>query len=264
MLDLLRALWRYRFFIVSSVRNDLRARFARSHLGAAWMVLQPLAQVAIFSLVLSEVLAARLPGSPSKSAYAIYLMAGLLSWSLFSEITSRCLTLFVDNAGLMKKMVFPRICLPVIVVGAALLNNLLLFVAMLLIFGLMGHAPSLELAWLLPLTGLTTAFSLGLGLMLGVLNVFLRDVGQVMGIVLQMWFWLTPIVYMPSIVPGGFQSWIAVNPMTPVVQAYQQAILHGQSPDAMGLAWVAGVAALLLLVALLLFRRASPDMVDVL
>jgi len=257
-------LWRYRFFIVSSVRNDLRARFARSHFGAAWMVLQPLAQVAIFSLVLSEVLAARLPGTTSKSAYAIYLMAGLLSWSLFSEITSRCLTLFVDNAGLLKKMVFPRICLPVIVVGSALLNNLLLFMAMLLIFALMGHAPSLELAWLLPLTALTVAFSLGLGLMMGVLNVFLRDVGQVMAIVLQLWFWLTPIVYMPSIVPGGFQSWIALNPMTPIVQAYQQSILHGQAPDLVGMAWVVGLAALLLVLALLLFRRASPDMVDVL
>lgn len=264
MLELFRALWRYRFFIVSSVRNDLRARFARSHLGAAWMVLQPLAQVAIFSLVLSEVLAARLPGTTSKSAYAIYLMAGLMSWSLFSEITSRCLTLFVDNASLLKKMVFPRICLPIIVVGSALLNNLLLLLAMLLIFALMGHPPSLALAWLLPLTALTVAFALGLGLLLGVLNVFLRDVGQVMGIVLQMWFWLTPIVYMSSIVPVGFQSWIALNPLTPIVRAYQQSILYGQTPDLAALGWVAGLAILLLAVALLLFRRASPDMVDVL
>lgn len=264
MLELFRALRRYRFFIVSSVRNDLRARVARSHLGAAWMVLQPLAQVAIFSLVLSEVLAARLPGTTSKSAYAIYLMAGLLSWSLFIEITSRCLTVFVDNAGLLKKMVFPRICLPIIVVGSALLNNLLLFLAMLLIFALIGHSPSLELAWLLPLTALTVGFALGLGLMLGVLNVFLRDVGQVMTIVLQLWFWLTPIVYMANIVPGSFQWWIALNPMTPIVRAYQQAILYGQSPDITGLAWVVGLSALLLAVALLLFRRASSDMVDVL
>ena len=264
MLELFRALWRYRFFIVSSVRNDLRARVARSHFGAAWMVLQPLAQVAIFSLVLSEVLAARLPGMTSKGAYAIYLMAGLLSWSLFVEITSRCLTLFLDNAGLLKKMVFPRICLPIIVVGSALLNNVLLFLAMGLIFALMGHPPSLELAWLLPLTLLTVGFALGLGLLLGVLNVFLRDVGQVMTIVLQLWFWLTPIVYMANVVPGSFQSWIALNPMTPIVRAYQQVILYGHSPDLAGLAWVVGVAALLLVVALLLFRRASPDMVDVL
>lgn len=259
-----RALWRYRYFIASSVRNDLRARVARSHFGAAWMVLQPLAQVAIFTLVLSEVLAARLPGAAGKYDYAIYLMAGLLAWSLFSEITSRCLTIFVDNAGLLKKIVFPRICLPMIVVGSALLNNLLLLVAMLLIFALMGHSPAIAIAWLLPLAALTVAFALGLGLMLGVLNVFLRDIAQVMTIMLQLWFWLTPIVYMPGILPDRFQAWIAINPMSPIVHAYQQAILVGQAPDPASLAWVAGLALLMLGAALLLFRRAAPDMVDVL
>ena len=264
MLELYRALWRYRFFIVSSVRNDLRARVARSHLGAAWMVLQPLAQVAIFSLVLSEVLAARLPGTTSKHAYAIYLMSGSLAWSLFSEITSRCLSIFVDNAGLLKKIVFPRICLPLIVVGSALVNSLLLFIAMLAIFLLMGHVPTIELLWLLPLTALTVAFALGLGLLLGVLNVFVRDVGQVMVIVLQLWFWLTPIVYMPSIVPGPFQHWLALNPMVPIVQAYQHVILYQVSPTGAGLLWVAGLAIALLAAALLLFRHAAPDKVDVL
>ncbi len=264
VLELYRALWRYRFFIASSVRNDLRARVARSHLGAAWMVLQPLAQVAIFSLVLSEVLAARLPGTTSKHAYAIYLMSGSLAWSLFSEITSRCLSIFVDNASLLKKIVFPRICLPLIVVGSALVNSLLLFIAMMAIFLLMGHLPTVELLWLLPLVAVTVAFALGLGLLLGVLNVFVRDIGQVMVIVLQLWFWLTPIVYMPSIVPGQFQSWLAFNPMLPIVQAYQQVILYQQAPIGHGVFWVAGLALLLLGAALLLFRRAAPDMVDVL
>ena len=264
MQDLFRALWRFRYFIASSVRNDLRARVARSHLGAAWMVLQPLAQVAIFTLVLSEVLAARLPGTSSKHAYAIYLMSGSLAWSLFNEITSRCLTIFVDNAGLLKKMVFPRICLPLIVVGSAMVNSFLLFMAMLGIFLLMGHLPTVELLWLLPLAAVTVAFALGLGLLLGVVNVFVRDVGQVMTIVLQLWFWLTPIVYMPSIVPAQFRHWMALNPMVPIVEAYQRVILYQQAPTGMGTLWVAGLSALLLGAAMLLFRRAAPDMVDVL
>jgi lipopolysaccharide transport system permease protein len=128
----------------------------------------------------------------------------------------------------------------------------------------MGHSPAIAIAWLLPLAALTVAFALGLGLMLGVLNVFLRDIAQVMTIMLQLWFWLTPIVYMPGILPGRFQAWIAINPMSPIVHAYQQAILVGQAPDLASLAWVAGLAALLLGAALLLFRRAAPDMVDVL
>lgn len=264
MLDLLRALWRYRFFMASSIRNEFRARVARSQLGAAWTVLQPLAQVAIFTLVLSQVLGAKLPGVSSGNAYAIYLMAGLLCWSLFIEITSRCLTVFVDNAGLLKKMVFPRVCLPMIVVGSALLNNLLLFLAMLLVFALLGHTPTASLLWLAPLVLVTTAFALGFGLLLGVLNVFIRDIGQVMSIVLQLWFWLTPIVYMPSIVPERFQAWLQANPMTPLVHAYQQAILYQQAPAGWAVPAVCLVALVLLAASMLLFRRAAPDMVDVL
>jgi lipopolysaccharide transport system permease protein len=264
VLELFRALWRYRYFIASSVRNEFRARVARSQLGAAWMVLQPLAQVAIFALVLSEVLAARLPGTTNTHAYAIYLMAGSLAWSLFNEITGRCLNVFVENAGLLKKIVFPRICLPIVVVGSALVNSLLLFLAMVLIFALMGHMPGLELLWLLPVLALTVAFALGLGLLLGVLNVFLRDVGQVMAIVLQLWFWLTPIVYMPSIVPAAYRPMFELNPLYPIVRASQQIILYQRAPDGAGLLWVAGLSVLLLGAALLLFRRASPDMVDVL
>ena len=264
MLELFRALWRYRYFVASSVRNEFRARVARSQFGAAWMVLQPLAQVAIFTLVLSEVLAAKLPGMTGAHGYAIYLMAGMLVWSLFLEITSRCLTIFVDNASLLKKIVFPRICLPIIVVGSALVNSVLLFLAMALIFALMGHAPGWEWLWLLPVLATTVAFALGLGLLLGVLNVFVRDVGQVMTIVLQLWFWMTPVVYVASVVPEAFRRVLAFNPLTPLVQASQQAILYQRAPDLAGLTWVALVAVLLLGAAMLLFRRASPDMVDVL
>ena len=118
MLELFKSLWDYRGFVFSSIRNEFSARFARSRLGGLWMIINPLAQVAIYALVLSNVLAAKLPGIDNKYAYALYLMAGMLAWSLFSEIISRCLTLFIDQGNLMKKMRFPRITLPVIVVGS--------------------------------------------------------------------------------------------------------------------------------------------------
>ncbi len=264
MKDLLWALWRYRYFVASSIRNELRARFERSRFGAAWMILQPLAQAAIFAVVLSKVLAARLPGVDSGSAYPVYLMAGMAAWALFAEILSRCLIVFVESAGLLKKIVFPRICLPVIVVGTALVNNALLLLATLIISVAMGSPLFPTLLWLPLLMGLTVAFALGLGLFLGVLNVFLRDVGQVMTVVLQLWFWLTPVVYVSSIVPERFKAFMLVNPMYPIVTAYQQVILFGKAPELSGLAWVAGVSIALLLLALVTFRRAAPEMVDAL
>lgn len=106
MLELFKSLWSYRGFVFSSIRNEFSARFARSRLGGLWMIINPLAQVAIYALVLSNVLAAKLPGIDNKYAYALYLMAGMLAWSLFSEIIGRCLTLFIDQGNLMKKCDF--------------------------------------------------------------------------------------------------------------------------------------------------------------
>src|SRR5215475_5615660 len=115
---LLRA-WRYRHFIFSSIKNEFLSRFARSRLGGLWMVIHPLAQVLIFAFILSAVLSSKLPGIANRYGYAVYLMAGTLAWSLFSELISRSLTVFVDHGNLLKKMMFPRICLPVIVSGSA-------------------------------------------------------------------------------------------------------------------------------------------------
>lgn len=264
MLGLFRSLWEYRGFVWSSIRNEFVARFARSRLGGLWMIINPLAQVAIYALVLSNVLAAKLPGIDNKYSYALYLMAGILAWSLFSEIVGRCLTLFIDQGNLMKKMRFPRITLPVIVVGSCLLNYVLLFAALLLVFALFGQELSLQLFWIIPLTVVVTALAVGIGLVLGILNVFVRDTGQVVPIVMQAWFWLTPIVYPATIIPEDFKGFMAFNPMYPIATAFHDALVYSRMPNIEGLMVPTLVAVLLLLLGLIMFRRAAPEMVDVL
>ncbi|MGD2054609.1 MAG: ABC transporter permease, partial [Gammaproteobacteria bacterium] len=148
MKGMLLAAWRYRHFIFSSIRNDFRARVSRSKLGGAWMILHPLTQVLMYAIVLSAVLSAKLPGIDNQFAYAIYLTAGMLAWSLFSETITRCLTIFIDNGNLLKKVAFPRICLPLIVGGSSLVNNLLLLLTIVVIFTFLGHLPTLELLWM--------------------------------------------------------------------------------------------------------------------
>jgi lipopolysaccharide transport system permease protein len=257
--------WRYRHFIASSIRAEIRARFARSRLGGLWMIVHPLAQAAIFALVLAGLMSARLPGAAGDgSAYARYLLAGLLAWTLFADVVNRCLTLFIDNANLLKKLRFPRICLPVIAAGSALLNNVLLLVAVCIVFAVLGHFPLACLLWVPALMLLTLALALAIGLLLGVANVFVRDVGQVVPIILQFGFWLAPIAYPPDIVPARLRPLLSLNPMTPLVQGYQDALVYGRAPDLGALAWVAIASLLLLAAALALFRRASPEMVDVL
>lgn len=257
--------WRYRHFIVSSIQSEFRARFVRSRLGGLWMIIHPLAQAAIFALILAEVMAAKLEGMANdKYAYAIYLLSGMLGWSLFSEVVSRCLTLFIDNGNLLKKVVFPRITLPLIVAGSALFNNVLLFLAVVAVFGVLGHVPGAQIAWVPLLMLLTLALGLGVGLLLGVFNVFVRDVGQVVPVALQLGFWFTPIVYTANIVPADLRVILRLNPMTTIVQSFQSAMLFNTAPDLVALGELALAIVVLLGGGLFMFRRASAEMADVL
>jgi lipopolysaccharide transport system permease protein len=261
---MLLALWRYRFFVLSSIKTELRSKFVRSRLGGLWMILNPLSQVLIFAFVLSAVLSARLPGIDNQYAYALYLMAGILGWSLFAEIINRCLTLFIDNGNILKKLVFPKIALPLIVTGSALVNNALLFVAILLIFGVLGHWPGTALIWLPVLMVINISLALGLGLALGVLNVFIRDIGQIIPVIMQFLYWFTPIVYMSNIIPEQYQKWLVLNPLIPLITGYQNVLLYNKEPDWAGLGVIILIASVSLVFSLLLFRKASPEMVDLL
>lgn len=260
---MLSAGWMYRGFVVSSIVNEFRSRLARSRFGLAWVVIHPLAQVLIFATILSNVLAAKLDGVDNRYAYAMYLVSGIACWALFSEIVQRCLTVFIDNASLLKRVQFPRICLPLIAIGIALVANLALLLAALLIMPMLGFVPGVELLWLPVLLLLTVALASGFGLLLGTLNVFARDIGQVMAVVLQFWFWVTPIVYPISIVPEAFRATLAFNPVVPLVGGYHDVMVFGRMPGE-GLLWVAFVSAVLLALSWLVFRRASAEIVDVL
>jgi lipopolysaccharide transport system permease protein len=262
MFGMLGSAWRFRFFISSSIRTELRVKFVRSRLGGLWMILNPLAQVLIFAFILSAVLSAKLPGIDNRYAYAIYLMSGTLCWALFSEVISRCLTLFIDNGNILKKLAFPRIALPLIVAGSALVNNVLLFFAILLIFGVLGHMPGTALLCLPLLMAVTLALALGLGLALGVLNVFMRDIGQVVPVLIQFIYWFTPVVYMIDIIPAEYRGWLVLNPLVGLVTSYHNVLLYNRMPDWASLAGTALLAVILLGFSLVLFRKASPEMVD--
>lgn len=261
---MLASAWRYRGFIASSIVVEFRARFARSRFGALWMIVQPLVQVAIFSLVLADLLSARLPGMGGRYAYVIYLMAGMLCWALFADVVSRCLTIFIENGNLIKKISFPRVSLPLIVSGVALINNAVLFLAIFIALVVLGHHAFAGYVWLPALIVLNLAFATGIGIVCGVLNVFARDTGQVVPVLLQVLYWFTPIVYTANVLPDAFRGWLRFNPLHPLVSAYQDVILFGRAPDWPALVPVAILATALLLLALFMFRRASAEMPDVL
>lgn len=264
MLNQLRLAWAYRYFILSSIRNDLFTRFTRSKLGSVWALVNPLVMVAIYAVVLSAVLSAKLPGIDNPYAYAIYLTSGTMGWTLFSEVLTRCLGLFTGNADLIKKMSFPKITLPLIVLGSSLVNSVFLFAAILVIFAFLGHFPGPEILWVPVLQIVTALMAIGVGIIVGVLNVFLRDIEQVVPILLQLLFWFTPIVYPASVVPAALRPWMNLNPVYPLISGYHDVLTFQRSPDPTALAVTVVGALVLMAVGLFLVLRASPEMADVL
>ncbi len=261
---MLLAVWAYRFFIISSIKTEFQSRFVRSKLGGFWMILHPLAQVLVYALILSQIMKAKLPGIESQYAYPIYILSGMVAWTLFSDILNRFLSIFIDNGNLLKKVSFPKLALPLISIGSALVNFILLLTTMFIVFGFLGHFPYHELHWLPLLILLTLGLATGIGLFLGTLNIFIRDIGQIMVVVLNFWFWLTPIVYMLSIVPEKYHWLIMLNPMTGIIMGYQNILVYDKVPDISVLLYPTLLMIIMLLLSLVTFKKANEEMADVL
>jgi lipopolysaccharide transport system permease protein len=132
------------------------------------------------------------------------------------------------------------------------------------VFAVLGHYPGSHALWLPILMGLTLLLGMGVGIILGALNVFMRDIGQVVPVILQALFWLTPIVYSIDVLPERYHDWFQLNPLYPLVTSYQKVLVFGEPPLWGSLAWLVLAAAVTWMVALLVFRRSSAEMVDAL
>jgi lipopolysaccharide transport system permease protein len=259
---MLRGLWAYRGFVLGSVKREFQSKYSNAVLGAVWSLLSPLAMILVYTVIFAEVMRAKLPGSDNTFAYSIYLCAGILTWGLFAEIVARAQTMFIEQANLLKKISFPRICLPIIVVLNALLNFGIIFGLFTVFLLATGNFPGAVFAAVLPVLALQVLFAIGLGMIIGVLNVFFRDVGQFFSIFIQFWFWFTPIVYPASILPEPIRALLVWNPMAPIIGAYQTILVKGQPPHWASLAIPLVLAVLMCVLGMRLFRKRSGEMVD--
>jgi lipopolysaccharide transport system permease protein len=259
---MLRSVWAYRGFVLGSVKREFQSKYGNAILGAAWSILSPLAMILVYTVIFAQVMRSKLPGSDSTFAYSIYLCAGILTWGMFSEIVARAQTMFIEQANLIKKISFPRICLPLIIVLNALLNFAIIFGLFIVFLIASGNFPGWVLVAIVPVLILQVVFAIGLGMILGVLNVFFRDVGQFFNIFIQFWFWFTPIVYPVSILPEPIRALLIWNPMAPIIGAYQTILVNGHAPEWQSLLPASILSLLLCMFGMRLFRKRSGEMVD--
>lgn len=231
-------------------------------LGALWTIINPLAMIIVYTVIFSQVMQARLPGIDGAFVYSVFLMAGLLPWGLLVDLISRGPNLFLDQSNLLKKVQFPKGALLLIAISNALINFGIIFTLFLCFLILSGQFPGLVILAVIPLLVLQVFLAAGLMLILGILNIFFRDVAPSTSIVLQFGFWFTPILYSEKMIPVAYHVYLHLNPLSPLFKAYQDIFLDGIWP-----AWGSLLPLLLLSLflnwlGLFLFSRRSEEMVD--
>jgi lipopolysaccharide transport system permease protein len=258
-----KSILQYKEFIYSCVKREFQAKYKGSIFGVAWAIFHPLALIFVYTVIFSNIMKNRLAGMTDVPyAYSLYLCSGVLTWGLFTETLTRCTNVFLDNSNLMKKVFFPRICLPVITMLSSFLNFIIAFVLFLLFMLIIGKFPVTLFPTFFVVLFVQTVFAVTLGVGLGVLNVFFRDIGQFLAMILQFWFWFTPVVYPSNIVPQRLQNLLYLNPMYHVIHAYQNIFVYNKLPD---FKWLGAVLVLSVIMgywALYLYRKHVGEMVD--
>lgn len=205
------------------VQRELRSRYAGSILGSVWNIIHPLFLIGIYILVFSSVMVKA--GAATRGSYVVHLCAGLIPWLVFSEIVLRSTGLLGENANFLKKLAIPHEILHVSVYFHAMIIHSISTAALIGLLLLFGVPLGPEVLLSFPILAGIGLAAMGIGMILSVLNLLLKDIGQITTIALQMLFWLTPIVYVPGILPGGREGpvyrLLAHNPILGYVSGMQ-------------------------------------------
>jgi lipopolysaccharide transport system permease protein len=231
-----RTIWRNRGLIRVMVRRDILGRYRGSFGGAFWTIINPLLLMLTYYFVFGVVLRSRFGADTSKSGFALYFLAGMLPWLAFSEAAGRASGVMIEHRNFVKKLVFAVETLPVNLVAAGLITELfavLLYCGFLLVTR--GQIPATVL-WLPVLLIPQLLFTAGIAWFLAGLGVFVRDLGQIMGFVLTLWFFTTPICYPEDQLPASAAAVLTKNPIYILVRGYRAIFLESHNP-AFGSLW---------------------------
>jgi lipopolysaccharide transport system permease protein len=263
---LVASLWRNRGLIAQMARREVVGRYKGSVIGLLWSFLNPVFMLAMYTFVFSVVFKARwgAGSGDSRSQFAIVLFVGMIVHSLFAEVLNRAPSLVLGNVAYVKKIVFPLEVLPVVSLCAALFHAsvslLVLLAASALMNGAVPFTAILVVPVLLPLMLLT----LGLAWSLASLGVFLRDVGQTIGLVLIVLMYFAPVFYPVSALPAEFRPWLMLNPITFPIEQARAVLILGKLPDWEGLLVYTLVAALVAWAGFAWFQKTRKGFANVL
>lgn len=260
----LQSIWRHRLLVLRLARRDLEARYRGSVLGLFWAVLTPLLMMGVYTFVFSVVFQARWGNSTGgKAEFALLLLSGLILFTIFSDCVARAPGLMLENVSYIKKVVFPLEILPAVTLAVALANATIGFVILEIFAALLFGVPPLT-TLLFPLILLPLClFTLGVTWFLSSLGVFLRDIKQMVGVLVTVLMFLSPIFYPVSAIPEAYRPLILLNPLTLLLEHAREALFWGRVPNP--LEWLActAVAALVAWLGYVWFQKTRKAFADV-
>jgi len=255
----LRDLWIYRDLLFILAERDIKLRYKQTILGIAWVILQPLVTAIIFTIVFGNF--ARMPseGLP----YILFVFAGLLPWNLFSSSLSRAGGSLVSNAGLISKIYFPRLLVPIASVGAILVDFAVAFAVTMILMVYFGIPFTWRLAALPYFLLITLLTSMGVSLLISALSVYYRDFMYALPFLIQAWTYASPVVYSMSIIPEQWRWAVSINPAIGFIEGFRWSLLGSQGLTR-EMFLISTISAIVFFVfGLIVFRRVERGFADV-
>ncbi|MBK3745194.1 ABC transporter permease [Paraburkholderia aspalathi] len=265
LLSSLHSIYSHRGLIISLTKREIFGRYQGSVLGLFWSFLNPLVMLVVYTFVFSVVFKARWgENSESRVEFAVILFIGLILYNVFAEVLIRSPSLIISNTNFVKKIVFPLEILSIVVLGAALFHMLISFTVWMLAYIIFFGAPNLTALYfplfLLPLC----LFALGFSWILSSLGVFLRDLGQLIGLITTILMFLSPIFYPITALPPAFQAALLLNPLTFIIEQTRGILMWGTHPDWPTLAIITIASAVIAYLGLAWFQKTRGGFADVL
>lgn len=248
-MEIIKNLYNYRELLKTNITKDIGGKYKKSFLGVLWSFLNPLLQIAVYAFVFQVVLKSNIPN------YAVYLCCGLIPWQFFSSIVNRGAATIIDNGNILKKVYFPREVLPVSLVTSEAVNFLISTIIILcfVVFGKIGL--SVNILWYFVVLLIQYLVSIGIAFIVSAITVYFRDLLHILGIIMQLLFYATPIVYSVEQVPEKFLWIMKLNPMSYLITSYRDIFYFKTAPSMHNLLIAIAMGVILVGVGLVTFKK---------
>ena len=250
-MKIFRDLYNYRELLKTSVKKDIGGKYKHSFLGVLWSFINPLLQILVYALIFPLVM----KNGGSYKDYTVFMVCGLIPWAYFTTVINRASFIMIENGNILKKVYFPRSILPLSLVTSETINFLVSCIIILVFIVIKGFGISKFILFFPLVLLIQYVLLLGIALIFSAVTVYMRDIQHFIGVVLQLLFYATPIVYSIDTIPENFRWILKWNPMTYIIEGYRAIFYNQTMPDLKSLGVLGIISIIILIVGYLLFNK---------